>query len=55
MIRICAGQANRFRHLWVEVYVRLPAGRTLCLMWTRGIWHSASVADLPYRTITGSL
>lgn len=55
MFKFCAGHANRFRHLWVEVYVWLPSGRTLVLMWTRGMWRHVSVSRVPFKVLTGSL
>lgn len=55
MIKFCGGHANRFRHLWAEVYVRLPGGRTLILMWTRGMWRHASITRMSFQDLTGSL
>lgn len=55
MVKLCAGAADRGRHLWVEVYVRIPRGRTLMFFWTRGMWCDVSVAGRPFRSVTGSL
>lgn len=56
MIKVCAGAALSRRHVWVEVYIRLPRARTLMTGWTWGLGRPyASVIDRPYRAVTDPL
>jgi len=56
MIKFCGGMALSRRHVWVEVYIRWPHGRTLMTGWTSRIGPPyAYVIDRPYPAVTGSL
>jgi hypothetical protein len=56
MIKFCSGARLSRRHLWAEIYIRIPGHRTWFGGWTWGLGRPyAYVIDEPFRAYTGRL